>query len=72
MNLAHHLITEWPIMTRAAKRGYCLALNVEPFKRAERSYSPRHPVFGTPSRETFADPLDAGVAQVDWFIALVN
>ena len=36
------------------------------FKRGEHSWSPRHPIFGTPSHETYLTEHDAAIVQLDW------
>jgi len=35
-------------------------------------YAPRHPVFGTPSRETFREWIPAAIAQIDWLVSLID
>ncbi len=70
MTTGEQLRLEWPNMTREEREEFCTRMVVTTFRRCEASYSPRHPIYGTPSCETFRREVDAAAAQVDWFVSL--
>jgi len=58
----------WDKATTEERIHFVVAMDIRTHKWNDNSYSPRHPLFGTPSRETFATETQAAVSQVDWII----
>ena len=58
----------WSGASSADKRQFVEEQYVTCFKRSESSWSPMHPIFNTPSRETYATEHDAAIAQLDWLV----
>jgi hypothetical protein len=56
----------WRGASDAEKREFVEDQYVMCFKRGENSWSPKHPIFGTPSHETYATEHDAAIVQLDW------
>jgi hypothetical protein len=57
----------WLTATRKQKEFFVTEMKVNT-RRRQKSFSPRHPLTGNPSRETFRNEVDAQIAQIDWLV----
>ena len=68
----HELAADWKAADYGRKCDIVISLDVQPHKRGESSFSPRDPITGQPSRETFSTLTRAAIEQIDWLISAAS
>lgn len=72
MNKLQELSKYWKKSTTEQKKDFFFNNNIRVYCRSSESFSPCHPIYNTPSNETFRSEWQAGIAQVDWLVNFID